>query len=347
MKPEKEQITPENVEEQIQHALHMSGAPNPSASAEERVIRELYHMYNGEEAIMARAWQRLVERHPEVVDPIDSFDTRPQKVIPLLPLPQSRPPRNSWRQRAMILVMVAICLLVIGASAFVYYQKLAAPVPKRNVVPIQGFHLVDSKGRVLYQTDGQKTQDFSQDQHTADFVQYALAQLASDLHVKPEALLKMNIRVVTTLDLDVQSKAYQSAQQQIQNIKSTKNVSDSAVVVLDYRTGAIRALFGSLNPQGGAYNVATGSGRQMGSAFKPFVYAVAFDHGVSPGDVVNDVKTSFPPGNYTPQNYDGQFHGPMSYRTALQNDYNIPAIKLLEQMHIAPTVQNIAALGVP
>ncbi len=134
----------------------------------------------------------------------------------------------------------------------------------------------------------------------------------------------------------------------ILKVKDTKNIKDSAIVVLDYHTGSIRALIGSLNKgQNSEYNVATQQGRTLGSVYKPFVYATAFEQGISPGDVVNDVQTTFPPDGYTPQNYGGQFHGLMSYRTALQNTYNIPAIKLLTRIQIAPTIKKVEALGVP
>lgn len=92
--------------------------------------------------------------------------------------------------------------------------------------------------------------------------------------------------------------------------------------------------------------VATLDARSLGSIYKPFVYATAFDQGISPGDIVTDVATTFP-GNYMPQNYGHQFHGLISYRTALQNSYNIPAIKLLQKTQIVPTAKKVAELGVP
>ena len=188
---------------------------------------------------------------------------------------------------------------------------------------------------------------FGNDQHTADFVQYVVQQLAQDLHVEPTKLANMGLRVTTTLDLDLQNKAYADAQQQILKVKDTKHITDSAVVVLDYHTGSLLALIGSLNEQQHlGYNVVIQGGRQLGDVYKPFVYATAFEQGISPGNVVNDIRTTFP-GGYTPQNFDQQFHGLMSYRTALQNSYNIPAIKLLTRTQIAPTVKKVEALGVP
>jgi membrane peptidoglycan carboxypeptidase len=225
-------------------------------------------------------------------------------------------------------------------------------MPPARKIPVSTgpLQLLDRHGKLFYQSDGKKTLTFGYDEQTTDFVQYALQQLARDVHVEPAKLLTMGLRVTTTLDLDLQNNAYTNAQQQIAKVKNTKNINDCAIVVLDYHYGSIRALIGSLNArQNTGYNAATQNVRQLGSIYKPFVYATAFDQGISPGDVVNDVKTTFPTpqGDYTPINYDGQFHGLMSYRTALQNEYNIPAIKLLTQTKIAPTIAKVAALGLP
>ena len=347
MKADNEQITPENVEEQIQHVFQTYGQQDTSETAETRVIRDLYTLYRGE-GIMFRTWERLSERHPEIGNRIDQAATQPLRIIDFPQRPvATRTAKKRWIQRASLLAAIAISLLVIGSSFFLFYRgNLMSPANK--VVPVAGqLQLLDRRGTLFYQTDGKKTIDFGNNQHTADFVQYALKQLANDLHVHPTELPKMGLRVITTLDLGLQSKAYEDAQQQILKVKDTKNITDSAVVVFDYHDGSIRALFGSLNDQqNSSYNVATNDGRQLGSIYKPFVYATAFDQGISPGDVVNDVKTTFP-GGYTPYNYDRQFHGLMSYRVALQNSYNIPAIQLLTRTTIAATARKVAELGVP
>jgi len=75
-----------------------------------------------------------------------------------------------------------------------------------------------------------------------------------------------------------------------------------------------------------------GIGRQPGSAFKPFVYATAFEKGHSDKEVVIDEETNFGIYNgkpYIPQNFDGRFRGPVTLREALAQSLNIPSIKVL------------------
>ncbi len=349
MTPDHNSITPENVEEQIQHALQTRNQQNSPTSVETRLIQELDGMYRSEEGIMARTWARLREQHPEVGSPHSTTSSLPLRVLPFPQRPTHVKTTNkTWRQRATLLLAVAVSILLIGAS-FLLFHTSGGISPAHEGAPVTGpLQLFDRHGKLFYQTDGKKTLTFGNDQHTADFVQYAVQQLAQDLHIEQAKTTNMGLRVKTTLDLELQNKAFVDAQQQILKVKNVKNINDSAIVVLDYHTGSIRALIGSLNrQQSSGYNVATQDGRQLGGVYKPFVYATAFEQGISPGDVVNDVQTTFPPDGYTPQNYDGQFHGLMSYRTALQNNYNIPAIKLLTRTQLAPTIKKAEALGVP
>src|SRR5690606_21334439 len=114
-------------------------------------------------------------------------------------------------------------------------------------------------------------------------------------------------------------------------------------VALDPKTGQILAMVGSRNYSDteidGAFNVATAY-RQPGSSFKPFVYAEAFNQGYTPETILFDARTQFqttcPPFSFTssgdcyaPENYDGEYKGPMKLRNALAESRNIPAVKLL------------------
>ncbi len=349
MTPDHEHITPENVEEQIHHALQTRDQRNSPASAETHLIRELDRLYRSEEGIMVRTWARLREQHPEVGNLHHTTSSLPSRVLPFPQRPtRAKTANKGWKQRASLLLAVAVSLLLIGASFLLFHQSQGIS-PAHQSVPVTGpLQLFDRHGKLFYQTDGKKTFVIGDNQHTFVFAQYVVEQLAQDLQVEQAKLTNMGLRVTTTLDLDVQNKAYADAQQQILKVKDTKHITDSAVVVLDYHTGSIRALIGSLNErQHIGYNVVIRDGRQLGDVYKPFVYATAFEQGISPGNIVNDTRTTFPPDGYTPQNYDGQFHGLMSYRTALQNRYNIPAIKLLTRTGIAPTVKKVEALGVP
>jgi penicillin-binding protein 1A len=185
------------------------------------------------------------------------------------------------------------------------------------------------------------------------FINYALKELANDLHVKIGDLSRSGLVVTTTLDLNLQNRVLKDAQMHIQELAKAHHMSNAAVVVIDYHTGAIRTMLGNIdpnNPQDGDFDVASQGFRQPGSSFKPFIYATAFQEGVSPGDIVMDEPLTVPQccglPSYSPLNYDLKFHGPVTYRYALQNSFNIPAVKLLMQTGVAPALKTAQDMGI-
>ena len=89
-----------------------------------------------------------------------------------------------------------------------------------------------------------------------------------------------------------------------------------AVVAIENRTGRVLAMAGGANFERSEFNRATQALRQVGSAFKPFVYAAAIDRGYTATSIIVDEPVSYPAGaeNYAPMNYDLEFHGPMTLR---------------------------------
>ena len=121
---------------------------------------------------------------------------------------------------------------------------------------------------------------------------------------------------------------------------------------MDQHTGAVKAIVGNIDPNDpkyGAFNIATQGYRQPGSSFKPYVYATAFQEGVaSPGSRVLDAPLTIqmccglPP--YSPQNYSQTYGGWMTYRYALDNSLNIPAIKIEQAAGIDQSLKNAEAM---
>ncbi|HLI71475.1 MAG TPA: transglycosylase domain-containing protein [Ktedonobacteraceae bacterium] len=185
------------------------------------------------------------------------------------------------------------------------------------------------------------------------FINYTLRELASDFHVKVSDLARAGLVVHTTLDLPLQNKILKVAQEQVAAMKYTHNLTDAAEVVIDFHTGAIRVLLGNVdpdNPVDGQFDVASEGLRQPGSSFKPFVYATAYAEGLSPGMPVLDepftihMCCGLPP--YSPHNYDLGYHGLVSYRYALQNSFNIPAVKLLTKVGVQPALNTALKMGI-
>jgi membrane peptidoglycan carboxypeptidase len=185
------------------------------------------------------------------------------------------------------------------------------------------------------------------------FVNYALKELAGELHVKVKDLSRAGLVVSTTLDLKLQNQVLKIAQKHIAELAQVHHMSNAAVVIIDPHNGAIRTLQGNIDPNSpvdGAFDVASQGYRQPGSAFKPFIYATAFEQGVSPGSPVYDgpltIQMCCGLPAYTPQNYDQSYHGMITYRYALQNSFNIPAVKLLMQTGIDPAMKMATNMGI-
>jgi penicillin-binding protein 1A len=113
---------------------------------------------------------------------------------------------------------------------------------------------------------------------------------------------------------------------------------EGALIAMDIRTGKVRAMIGGSDFTLKKFNHATQALRQTGSAFKPFIYAAAFERGFTPSDVMVDAPISYhnPWNNETwsPKNYTNDFLGPMTLRRALELSRNTVAVKLLEQIGV-------------
>ncbi len=123
-----------------------------------------------------------------------------------------------------------------------------------------------------------------------------------------------------------------------------------AVLILENSSGAIRAMVGGSDWTQSKFNRATQALRQAGSAFKPFVYLTALEQGYTAADTVFDGPLSIvidrrqPP--YRPSNYDGKFHGIVTFRKALEHSYNIPAVRVARMVGLSNVIQTAHRLGV-
>lgn len=174
------------------------------------------------------------------------------------------------------------------------------------------------------------------------------------------------LRVITTLDPDLQKIAedlvaanfpkQQNANGELSWSANLYGATNAALLALDNQTGQILAMVGSrdyfenLDEKGlgndGATNL-TIRERQPGSSFKPFVYAAGFSQNLfTPASVFWDVETNFGGfQDYTPQNYDGNFLGPISLRQALAYSRNVPAVKAAALLGEAAIVNFVKKLG--
>ncbi len=164
-----------------------------------------------------------------------------------------------------------------------------------------------------------------------------------------DVVLNDGLRVVTTLDYDLQKKLETLVKEEAFNSLLKNGATNAGLIALDPQSGEILAMIGSRDffdeTIDGQFNI-TLANRQPGSSFKPIVYAAAFEKGYTPEMVLFDVKTEFstlcdPLGTplnpnkkaskvcYHPDNYDNAFRGPISIRSSLAQSLNVPSVKLM------------------
>ena len=174
-------------------------------------------------------------------------------------------------------------------------------------------------------------------------------------------LYRGGLRVYTTLDLDWQEMAQAIVRRHLAELVNRRDgpdphLSDAALVALDPHTGEILVMLGSpdyFDPAiDGAVNVSL-MPRQPGSSIKPLTYAAAFDptrpHPYTPATLIADVRTAFLTQEgqpYVPVNYDFAYHGPVLARRALACSYNLPAVKVLQEVGVEQMAELARRLGI-
>jgi penicillin-binding protein 1A len=172
-----------------------------------------------------------------------------------------------------------------------------------------------------------------------------------------DRLYEQGLKVYTSLDLDMQAAAERAVEQQLRVIEgggfgtfrhltyeqyvargdrdqgsgAESPYLQTAFVALDPRDGSVRAMVGGRDFYDSQFNRATQAMRQPGSTFKPIVYSTAVQQGFSPASLVDDSPISLPQldgTEWTPENYDLKFMGPMTVRQALYDSRNLPAIRV-------------------
>jgi penicillin-binding protein 1C len=138
----------------------------------------------------------------------------------------------------------------------------------------------------------------------------------------------------TTLDGPLQEDLEALLRAHLARLRSQR-VTQAALLVLENKTGEVLAWVGSADWYGGASGQVDGvlALRQPGSALKPFLYALGFSQGLHASMLVDDAPYTNA-GGFSPRNYDRGYHGRVSLRQALACSYNIPAVKLIEQLSV-------------
>ena len=153
------------------------------------------------------------------------------------------------------------------------------------------------------------------------FADYAAEQARSVLAPDTDASLK------TTLDTPLQTIAETRLAALLDGPGAAAAVTQGAVIAIDARSGAVRAMVGGRDHRESPYNRAVVSRRQPGSAFKPFVWLAALETGLTPDDTVLDAPVRI--GNWSPANFERRFEGEVTLEEALAQSINTAAVRLL------------------
>lgn len=230
-----------------------------------------------------------------------------------------------------------------------YGDNLDALMGRRNYVINRMAHLgyLNEKEREEAIDEEPEFSRFRNYLRAPHFVLHIKQQLEN--HYGAEFLNERGLKIYTTIDFELQRKAENVARIMAEQNSAQFNAHNMSIVMTDPNTGEILALVGSADYFGEKYpedcvpgrsclfdpytNVAL-RGRQPGSAFKPFIYAKAFENGYSGETTVIDERTNFGTlaNPYIPRNYDNRFRGEVSLRDSLAQSLNVPAVKVLDEM---------------
>lgn len=189
------------------------------------------------------------------------------------------------------------------------------------------------------------------------FVDYLLRQVEEGTGMGiPEGA-----KIYSTLDPIVQEAATDSLQKglaQLETAYPELKVGDhplqGAAVVLSAKTGHVLAMVGGREYRTSQFNRVVQSRRQAGSLVKPFIYLAAFEASReqgrpihTPATLLLDEPVTFESGNgaWSPQNYDRQFHGQVSVRSALEHSYNVPAVRVAHQIGLPALRTTLRGFG--
>lgn len=190
------------------------------------------------------------------------------------------------------------------------------------------------------------------------FIDYVRAQLEERLG--PTLVRYGGLKIYTTLNMGMQQAAVKAisrgigaiAQQHKEQTAGATAVPEGALVALDARTGEIKALVGGSDYGRSQFNRVVQARRQPGSAFKPLVYAAAFEQGLTAATVFDDAPISFEIGTrrgshaWAPENIDRKYRGPVTLRQALEESINVPTVRLIAAIGVDPVIDLAKRLGI-
>lgn len=186
-------------------------------------------------------------------------------------------------------------------------------------------------------------------------IEDVLAVLKEELgYSQEESQIKLfngGMKIVATIDTDIQNSLEASFKKESSFPKSKEDANgtlqpEAAAIIIDHATGEVKAVMGGRSEKiRRGLNRATQSLRQPGSTIKPLaVYAPALDNGYTVASVIDDSPISY--GDYSPDNYGGNFKGLVTVREAIQSSINVVAVKVVQDLGLSRSVDYLKRFGI-
>jgi len=164
-----------------------------------------------------------------------------------------------------------------------------------------------------------------------------LIRMQLEDEIGKDILYTKGLVIQTTLNCAMQEKAEKSFNEKISEYKNTIMPQiDGALLTMESKTGEIKAMIGGINFNNSKFNRAWQAKRQMGSVFKPLIYASAVKQGASFADTEVDEPITIEQHNalWQPNNYNNRFDGEMTLAQALVRSNNMVSIKTLLKINV-------------
>ncbi len=242
-----------------------------------------------------------------------------------------------------------LAYLLRGPERYSPYRNMDLAEHGKNVAlqrMVKAGFITDRQAKAAKEQKIQLTGKTSYAYRAPYFSTYLIQQLIN--RYGEDTVMKGGLRVHSTLDLTLQQEAEKLLKESIQKHGKRLNFSQGAIVVLDPKTGYIRAMVGGADFKTSKFNRVVQAYRQPGSAFKPFVFLTAFNAGIWPWTTMVDEPVSFDAGagqTWTPKNYDGKHSGAMPLRKALERSNNVITVKLAQRVGIEKVIETAHEVG--
>ena len=192
---------------------------------------------------------------------------------------------------------------------------------------------------------------------------YFLDMVIRDLEQRygPDVVYHGGLKVFTTLDPQMQIWASEAVldglqrletemQRPQESLQAEDNNLQGALVAVDPKSGAVKAMVGGRSYAQTAYNRAIQNNRQPGSGFKPFIYYTAFEkQNLSPATVMIDRPVKIPVAgapDWEPRNFGREYHGPMVLKRALMESVNSIAAQLINRTGPEAVIDTVRRCGI-